>query len=661
MFLFCFDCETFLIEQGGGAPPLVCFGWTKYETDTDTAESGILHHTDDVVGFLRASFQETISKKGRVVNHNIPFDFGVICQAHPELMPDIFELYDRSMVEDTMLREQLFDIAKGDLKRNKYSLQALARKRLQIDMDKVTWRTGYDKLYNVPLADWPQGARDYAIDDTQIAIDVYCHQRQEMLEDDASGEVPNSVEQARAHWALHLMTTWGIRTNGAKVSVFKRELEIRLAAFEKALKKVGFIRENGTKDLKAIRSFLEEVELPADLELTRTATGAISTSAGAIDDLLDALGERLVPDKPKDGKLPVEWALELAKKADKVHSLELLAWHTSTQKLLSTYIPPLEQGAKYPINARYRPLVETGRASCSSPNLMNLPKEPGVRECYVPRPGFVFCSVDYEALELHTLAQACITLVGHSKLADALNSGTDPHLALACEHLLSGVSYEEGKSIRKDEKHPRYKEVVHARNVSKAANFGLPGGLGIAKLVQFCKSSGIEITETQARDLKQAWLRQWPEMRDYFRMISNALEYDEEGEEFAQVEQLVTSRVRGKTRYTAACNSYFQGLAADLAKEACYKVAKACYVRGENDVLFGSRSVVFIHDEIIMEHPEDTAHERAFEQVRIMVDAGKPFCPDVPLKAEPALMRYWTKDAIDVYKEGRLVPWGDSP
>jgi len=980
MFLFCFDCETFLIEPGGGAPPLVCFGWSKYDTETDKTESGILHHTDDVVGFLRAAFRETIEKNGRVVNHNIPFDFSVICHAHPDLIPDIFELYDRGIVEDTMIREQLFDIAKGTLKQAKHSLQALARKRLQVDMDKVTWRTGYDKLYDVPLADWPEGAKQYAIDDTQIAIDVYVDQRREMLEDDDSGEVPNSVEQARAHWALYLMTTWGIRTHAAKVSVFKRELEIRLAVFEKALKKVGFIRENGTKDLKAIREFLERVELPDGIELAKTEKGAVSTSAAAIDDLLDALGERLVPDKKKDGKLPVEWAMELAQKADKVHALELLAWHTSTQKLLSTYIPPLEQGGKYPINARYRPLVETGRASCSNPNLMNLPKEPGVRECYVPRPGFVFCSVDYEALELHTLAQACIQLVGESKLAEALNNKIDPHLALACEHLLEGVSYEEGKRVRKDEKHPRYKEVVHARNVAKCfhpdtefltkegwktfyelgdleiaqarpengeieiswakpfnkfskkaeklvhlknegidirvtddhrmlafnknrepvvvtplefskkrgfwnagflktssrvvgcevllrlavatqadgsytdrgnyirfgfskdrkksrirnlfdqaeeagysfsltkreyssekmgdctfwqlggplvvqikellcgksfpewwldlpvhereiildevrywdahtppngvahsfastdyrsvdvlqrlatitgrktrlvlsaaqdekrsacwkltvrtkahsrggnveasvedyegevvclsvpesfvivrsggvpvitgqcANFGLPGGLGITKLVAFCKASGIEITEEQAYDLKRAWLKQWPEMRKYFKHVSDLLEIDESSEdfeEFAAVSQLVSGRMRGKTRYTAACNSYFQGLAADLAKKACYDIAKACYVKGVNPILYGSRSVVFVHDEIIMEHPEETAHERAFEQARIMVEAGKPYCPDVPLKAEPALMRYWTKDATETYRDGRLVPWGE--
>lgn len=647
-----------MIEEGGGAPPLVCIGWTKYDTDADKTKSGILHHTDDWEGFLKESFEEVIAKNGRIINHNIPFDFGVLCNRSSSLLEIVFDLYDRGLVEDTMLREQLIAIAEGKLKTQKFSLQALAKKRLSVDMDKLTWRLGYASLRDVPLSQWPEGAKQYAIDDTQIAIDVYLDQRREALADGLDdGEVPNSIEQARAHWALHLMTTWGIRTHGGRVATLRRELEVRLAVFEKALKKVGFLREDGTKDLKTIREFLTAVELPPGIELATTPKGQVSTSAGAIDDLLDALGEREIPDKQRGGKTPVEWAMDLAKRADKVNSLELLAWHTSTQKLLTTYLPPLESGVKYPINARYRPLVETGRASCSNPNLMNLPKEPGVRECYIPRPGFVFCSVDYEALELHTLAQACLELVGHSKLAEALNGGVDPHLELACARLLDGVSYEEGKKIRKDEGHPRHKEVVHARNVSKAANFGLPGGLGVAKLVMFCRASGIEISEDQAKDLKRAWLSQWPEMRDYFNYISNSLVFDDDGDEIANVLQLTSNRLRGATRYTAACNSYFQGLAADLAKQACYDIAKACYVKGNNDILYGSRSVVFVHDEIIMEHPEETAHERAAEQVRLMLEAGKPYCPDVPLKAEPALMRYWTKDAVAAYQDGRLVPW----
>ena len=297
--------------------------------------------------------------------------------------------------------------------------------------------------------------------------------------------------------------------------------------------------------------------------------------------------------------------------------------------------------------------------NCTSPNLQNLPKERGVRECYRARPGMVLSSVDYEALELHTLAQACLTLLGKSKLAEALNNGVDPHLLLATEFLLEGITYDEGKKIRKDEKHPRYKEVVHARNMAKIANFGLPGALSAKTLVAYAKAGGIIIDLKAATDLKAKWFKAWPEMKDYFKRISSMLgDVDDNGEEVGTAEQLFSARIRGGARYTALCNTLFQGLAADLAKVACYELAKACYVPGHNPILYGSRPIVFVHDETIVEHPIETAHERALEQARIMVEAGKAFCPDVPLKAEPALMFHWSKDAVAVYDENkRLVPW----
>ena len=722
-FLACIDLETFLIEPGGGAPPPVCAGWTTYEQldEIDVRrESGIVTvrgecegsfsgGMDDLLLHLFKQVREKAAQgfKARFVNQNVPFDFGVYCNKYPHLIQHVFAMFDEGLVEDTMIREMLIDIAAGSLGwvrglksargtkiKRAYSLQDMAKRRLNEDMDKHTWRTGYAKLVDVPLAEWPQGAKDYAVGDTITAIGVYLSQRDEILEDIEDGEVPNSIEQSRAHWALNLMTTWGIRTDATKVVIYKHELELRLRVLATALQAVGFIRgagvkgkKEGTKDKKLIEKTILDIHesplWPSGNELARTEKGAVAMTAQAMDDLLEGLDLNLVPvkaievDDGKGGKRkkePVEFALDLAVKMSRpgatiadlsgnvieksVASLALLAWHTSTQKLLGTYIPPLESGTKYPVNARYVPLVETGRASCQSPNLMNLPKERGVRECYVSRPGFVFCSVDYEALELHTLAQACLTLLGKSKLADALNSGVDPHLLLATEFLLHGVDYEEGKKIRKDEKHPRHKEVVHARNVAKCANFGLPGGLGINTLMSFCKGSGILISEAEARKLKQAWLATWPEMRAYFNKISQSLHIDDEGEEVATVEQLYSARIRGGTRYTSACNSMFQGLAADLAKRACYDLAKACYVPGENTILYGSRSVVFVHDEVIMEHPVHTAHERAMEQSKIMVEAGKPYCPDVPLKAEPALMTYWTKDAVAVYDGSkRLVPW----
>lgn len=722
-FLFCIDLETFLIEPGGGAPPPVVAGWTA--TDGQTVESGIVH-VDPAHGFegdwtptsayppLEGLYRWGIERVreakrrglvARFVNQNIVFDLGVVCAAYPALLPLVFEAYDEGLIEDTMIREQLIDIAAGSLGwvrgavsprgtkiKRAYTLKDMAKRRLNVDMDKTTWRMGYASLVDVPLSQWPQGAKDYAIDDTAIALQVYLSQRDELLEDGIE-DVPNSIEQARAHWALHLMSTWGIRTDGARVARYKHELEARLRVLEGALQHVGFIRgdgikgkKSGTKDKKLIEATILDLYnagegrgWPIGHELARTEKGAVSLTAQSIDDLLEALDLNLVPVKAKDvggkKKEPVDFALDLARTlpttpgdtvidldghpvSKKIAALALLAWHTSTQKLLGTYIPPLEAGARYPINCRYNVLVESGRTSCTSPNLQNLPKERGVRECYRARPGMVLSSVDYEALELHTLAQACLTLLGKSKLAEALNNGVDPHLLLATEFLLEGITYDEGKKIRKDEKHPRHKEVVHARNMAKIANFGLPGALSAKTLVAYAKNGGIIIDLDAATDLKAKWFKAWPEMKEYFKRISSMLYIDDNGEEVGTAEQLFSARIRGGARYTALCNTLFQGLAADLAKVACYELAKACYVPGNNPILYGSRPIVFVHDETIVEHPIETAHERALEQARIMVEAGKAFCPDVPLKAEPALMFHWSKDAVAVYDENkRLVPW----
>ena len=710
IFLACVDLETFLIEPGGSAPPLVCAGWTVY--DEGKVQNGIITVKGESEGdfhgpvdalilklFADVRTQAAAGRVSRFVNQNIPFDFGVLCQTYPHLIPHVFAMYDEGLVDDTMIREQLTDIAAGSLGwvrgivsprgtriRRNYTLKDMAKRRLDVDMDKTTWRMGYADLVDVPLARWPQGAKDYAVDDTGIAIDVYLHQRGEVLADIDSGEVPNSLEQCRAHWSLHLMSLWGIRTEGSKVARYKHELDLRLGVLADALSAVGFIRGGGIKGKKAgskDKKLIEETILelnasplwPDGHELARTEKGAVAMTAAAMDDLLEALDLNLVPVKAVDNKEPVDFALDLARSLPstpgdmvtdldghpvpkKLAALALLAWHTSTQKTLGTYIPPLEAGAKYPINCRYQPLVESGRTSCSSPNLQNLPKERGVRECYRARPGTVFSSVDYEALELHTLAQACLTLVGKSKLAEALNEGVDPHLLLAVQFLLSGITYDEGKKIRKDEGHPRHKEVVHARNMAKIANFGLPGALSAKTLVRYAKAGGIIVDLDAAMDLKAKWFKAWPEMKDYFKKIGSLLYIGDDGEEVGTAEQLFSARMRGGARYTALCNTMFQGLAADLAKVACYEVAKACYVPGHNPILFGSRSVVFVHDEIIMEHPIETAHERAMEQARIMIEAGRAFCPDVPLKAEPALMHFWTKDAVAVYDDNkRLIPW----
>ena len=65
----------------------------------------------------------------------------------------------------------------------------------------------------------------------------------------------------------------------------------------------------------------------------------------------------------------------------------------------------------------------------------------------IARPGMAFVSADYPSLEAFTWAQCCVTWLGQSKLAEALNGGLDPHLAVAAT--IRGMSYEAARAAHK--------------------------------------------------------------------------------------------------------------------------------------------------------------------------------------------------------------------
>ena len=266
----------------------------------------------------------------------------------------------------------------------------------------------------------------------------------------------------------------------------------------------------------------------------------------------------------------------------------------------------------------------------------------------------MFCSNDWSTLELCTLAQVNLKLFGYSKMAEAINAGKDLHLAFAA-HAYLKMSYEEAKAIHDDPSHERWAEVDEKRDRAKPANFGFPGGLGVKAFVKYAKGYGIKLTFNEADMLKKAWFKMWPEMTDYFKMISQASDIGVEGR--FTVKQLGSGRLRGGCSYTSGANTWFQGLAVDGAKAAMWELYKACYL-DETSPLFGVRMWAFIHDEFLFEGPEETAHLWAPEAARIMQEAMNRYIPDVHSGCEPALMRRWSKKAKTVYNEdGDLVPW----
>lgn len=288
--------------------------------------------------------------------------------------------------------------------------------------------------------------------------------------------------------------------------------------------------------------------------------------------------------------------------------------------------------------------------NCSQPNIQNLPRAVGVRDCFVPRPGYVFAACDYDAAELKALAQVTYSLFGYSAMRDSILEGKDLHLELAAQ--LMGISYED--AVRRKESGD--KAVKEMRQMGKCANFGYPGGLGVKTFVKFAKGSGVILAEDFAAKLRQVWFSAFPEMEDYFGWISKKVK---EGSVCA-VEQFKSGRVRGGLRFTAAANTMFQGLVADAAKHALFEVTRECYT-DKLSPMRGSYPVVFVHDEIILECPKETAAAAAERLRDLMVDTAQRWMPDVPVTAGVHLMERWQKDADAVRNEkGELIPWAES-
>lgn len=329
--------------------------------------------------------------------------------------------------------------------------------------------------------------------------------------------------------------------------------------------------------------------------------------------------------------------------------LESYADLTSLSKTVSTDIPALRGGAYMPIHTRYEEYLDTSRTSSSNPNIQNIKRIPGQRECYIPRAGCVIVDADYRMLELFTLAQLCLWKLGYSSLAQALNAGEDAHLKVGAT--LLGMPYDQALLAYRRED-PR---VLNGRDCGKVGNFGIPGGLGAETLVMYAlKSYGVRITKELAQQIKKNYLETWVEMGDYFKYVSSCETYPGSGS--YNMVQPWSNRLRADATFCSGCNDGFQGLGASVAKLAGWYLAEAMYTN-KRDALYGCRMINFIHDQFLIEAREDIANDAAKSTAYHMNRAAAEILVDVPTTASVLLSRVWSKKAKKIEINGVLLPW----
>jgi DNA polymerase-1 len=581
-----------------------------------------LHH---VLEDAREVVTELLHSNATIVGHNIAYDMSVIAAEWPELLPAIFDAYDADRVTDTRLRDKLqylavgahngYRQADGTFVRLGYSLAEVAERRLGLRLEKGedTYRLRYGELRPVPLALWPAEAIAYAKGDADATHRVFVDQ-------EVDGFLEDQFRQARAAFWLQLMRCWGVYVDPQKKAAFRARVEADVERTRRECQAAGLVRANGVKDMAAIR-------------------------ARVVAEFGDA-AQRTEPSKTfPDGQ--VKFDRDVCKHATDPVLRTFAAYNHHLTELTANV--PLLHNDGYPLlQPRWESLQDNGRTACGDKkegkgNLQNLPRLNGMRECITPRPGFVFIVFDFKTFELCTWAQACLDLLDESRLASVLNDGADPHCDMAAR--IVGISYADAVRRYAAGDH----EVSQARQAGKIADFGFPGGLGAGRLVVHARTQyDVIMTEEFAADLKEIWKEAWPEADPYFAYINTVYE--------GQVTQLRSGRLRAGMKFTDCANTFFSGLAADAAKASGWALAREQYTVPSSP-LYGTRTVLFVHDEFVVECPEAHAHEAAVRLERVVLDAAQPWTPEVKLGGGVLLSRCWSKKAKRLVKDGKLVPW----
>lgn len=679
--MLAFDTETHLIGPGQLAPRWVCVTWAipddrayrygimarqpgredradVWQWSTFFGQEGVTTKEEAIVN--PEDFLDDMLQQGLVVGHNVAFDLGVLMAGFPRLVPRVFAAMEQDRIRDTMIREMLIAIAKDrfrfdpDLKAvPRFSLAERGALRCNLSLSKGedTYRLRYAELDGVALSDWPDEAVRYATLDAVATMKVWLAIEKAVPKDEWL--------QVRSALAMHLMSCWGMVTDQAAVAQLQEALQDDIAARLGELVEAGLVSPEGKKSIKRVQDRVTQAYggNPPRNEVTEKA------AAKGVD-----LGNIKY-----DGET-------LESSGDPV--LVGLALYETRKKVLNDFcskLTPLVQ-------PRFNVLVSSGRTSCSNPNLQQIPRTldlnpehwkgalPGrdVRGCFVPRPGWKFLDADFSAIEICTLAEICHVELGYSSLGDLLRKGVDPHLHMAQKILcLDGLDlpYADLKRIAKDKADPLHRRVKDARQLSKAANFGFPGGLGPDTFIEYAWASwGVRISRDAAADLKLTWLNEFPEMREYFKLA---------GESDGVYVQHLSERVRAGLDYCSYCNTKFQGLAADLAKHGNYELVRECFmppdwrspeyemqwaVPGRTNALSGCRVVLFMHDQNIVEAPgswdlvpgfedagsrwgADTPDVLAYGQmVHVMKTWAEKWVKSVPIKIEGKISDCWEKD-----------------
>ena len=532
-------------------------------------------HEDLVISTLKPVLENPQTEK---TAHNAEYDLTMLTRAGIQVGGPLF---------DTMIAEWLIDPASRSL-----GLKALAWQRLGKEMTPITALIGTGKnqttMDTVPIA----AATRYAAADTDMTWRLVSILRKE-LEDLALISLFREVEMPLVPVLVDMQMA-GIALDAPFLQQMSKELRQRLFDLEQAIYAVvGYtFNINSTQQLSDV--LFGKLGLSTQ-GLKKTQAGFYSTSA----DVLEGF----------KGQHPV---------------IDLILEQRQLSKLLSTYIDALPQMVN-PQTGRVHTSFnqggsETGRISSNSPNLQNIPIRTDlgreIRRAFVAAPGCKLLSADYSQVELRILAH----ISQDEAMLAAFRAGEDIHRSTAAK--IYSIPLDQVSSEQ--------------RSIAKMVNFATSYGVSA-----FGLASRTELSRTEAAAFLDAYFQTYPGIRRYVdETIQTARRQGyvetllgrrryfpvlKDGGRGGRLEQQGAER--------AAINHPIQGTAADIIKIAMVRLHRALKEQG-----LQSRMLLQVHDELVLEVPED---EVAAVVPLVRTTMEDAFDLDAELKADVEVGPNW--------------------
>ena len=413
----------------------------------------------------------------------------------------------------------------------------------------------------------------------------------ERLRRDGLLEVYESMELPLVA-VLAEMERTGVKLDRALLAAMSRDMERQLADLTREIYALAGGEFNINSPIQLRQVLFERLGLRAGKKTAKTR--AASTAEEVLEEL--ALGHEL-PRKILD--------------------------YRSVQKLKSTYVdalPELIHPETGRVHASFNQAVAaTGRISSSDPNLQNIPIRTAegrrIREAFVAEPGHLLLSADYSQIELRILAH----LSKDETLIETFRRGEDVHDRTSREVFgpFSTLPPEE------------------QRRRSKMINYALLYGK-----TSFTLAKDIGVSKTEAEQFIQAYFARYPSVRGFLDdTIARARETGTVRTLLGRLRRLPDLKAKNfQVRMEAerqAMNTPFQGSAADLIKKAMIDLHRELSLRG-----MGTRLILQIHDELLLEVPEDEA-QGALRLVKSIMEGALEL--DVPLVVDARLGRNWAE------------------